>query len=318
MKSYFCIFVLLLICADLFAEDTAKDWSLTPLLNYEYLSFDGQGVHSPGVGLMFTKGNMNPSVSEERNSLLIAGVYKQYFIQDTEDGYPNIYYSINLMIDRKINRHLIFGLFVAESDKPLYGGLRTFIGGPAYGYEFIRSENISLTLGVGLGVGDFGIELPNGESLPVMPIPVVRFNLETSWINLAFEFLRKPVLNATLFPKYRIRLINTFGVLQIRFRDIRDLLFDTMLMYRFFSKDSKLGDFAGIGIGFKNGGFGFPLAEKDKSYEFIYYSIYGLIDLSFLKIQGGYSFNGLEIYDSEKRKNIGDGFFINVILAWQF
>jgi hypothetical protein len=112
MKSYFYIFVLFIICADLFAEDTVKDWALTPLLNYEYLLIDGQSVHSPGIGLMFTKGNLNPSLSEERNSLLIAGVYKQYFLHDAEDGYPNIYHSINLMIDRKINRHLILGLFV--------------------------------------------------------------------------------------------------------------------------------------------------------------------------------------------------------------
>jgi hypothetical protein len=259
---------------------------------------------------------VNPHFSKERNSLLVAGVFKQYFIKESESDYSDLYHSINIMVDRKIKSHLFLGLFVGESDKPFYGGLRTFTAGPAYGYEFIRTENISLTLGIGLGVGDFGIELPNGSPLPVMPIPIVRFNVDTSLMDFSFEFLTKPVLNVTLFSEYRLRLINSFRVNQ--FRDIRDLLFDTRIMYRFFSKESKMGDFAGIGLGIKNGAFGFPLAEKGKSYEVVYHCVYGMIDLSFLQIQSGYSFNGTETYDLKRKKDIGDGFYINVILAWQF
>jgi hypothetical protein len=304
------------MCTAIYAQNKEKDWNIVPLLNYEYLSFDEQRVHSPGEGFMFTKGSQNPPLSEDRDCLLIAGVFKQYFIQEYQNGYSDLYHSINIMVDRKIKRHLFLGLFVGEADKPFYGGLRTFIAGLGYGYEFIRTENISLTLGIGLGVGDFGIELPNGEPLPVMPIPIVRFNVDTSLMDLSFEFLRKPVLNITLLPEYRVRLENSFTVNQ--FRDIRDLLFDTRLMYRFFSSDSKFGDFAGIGAGIKNGAFGFPLAEKGKSYEVVYHSVYGMIDLSFLQIQCGYSFNGIEIYDLERKKAIGDGLFLNITLAWQF
>jgi hypothetical protein len=183
-------------------------------------------------------------------------------------------------------------------------------------YEFIRTEHMALTLGLGLGIGDFGIELPGGESLPVMPMPIVRFNVDTSFVDLSFEYLKKPVLNITLFPEYRIRLVNTFGMNQ--FRDIRDLLFDTMLMYRFFSKESKLGDFAGVGVGIKNGVIGFPLSKKEKSYEAVYNSVYAQIDLSFLRINGGYLFNSVEIHDLDRTKDIGDGFFVSAFLAWQF
>jgi hypothetical protein len=318
------LIVFLLISAGIYAQETSlhnaqdveKSWTLTPLLNYEYLSFKDQHIHSPGEGLMFTKGNMKPSVSERRDSLFIAGFFKQYFIQEEQEGYPNLFYSVNFTVDRKIGRHLFLGLLAAGSDKPFYGGLRTFTAGSGYGYEFIRNENISLTLGIGLGVGDFGIKSSNGEPLPVLPIPIVRFNIETTLLNLFFEFSGKPVLNITLFPEHKIRLVNSFGVNQ--FRDIRDFLFDTILMYRFFSSDSKFGDFAGIGIGIKNGAFGFPLAENGKSYEVIYNSIYGLIDLSFLRIYGGYSFNGIEIYDLDRRRDIGNGFFVNAVFAWQF
>jgi len=315
MRKIGCALLIFALGAGLNAED-ARDWAIVPLLSYEYLSFDRQSIHSPGQGILFTRGNMTPPLSERRDSLLIAGIFRQYFIQEERKWYPAVFHSINFMIDRRIGRHLFLGLVAAESDKPFYGGIRTFISGPGYGFEFIRTENISLTLGVGLGVGYFGIELPNGEPLSVMPIPIVRFNMETSWINLSFEFLTRPGLNITLFPQHRIRLINSFGVNQ--FRDIRDLLFDITLMYRFFSSDSNFGDFAGIGIGVKNWAFGFPLAEDGKSYEVVYNSIYGLIDLSFLRISGGYSFNGMEIFDLNRRRDIGNGFFINVTLAWQF
>jgi len=318
MKIWRYVLLIFMLSTMVYAQDTKKNWTLTPLLNYEYLSFQGQFIHSHGEGFMFTRGNINPPLEEERNSLLITGVFKQYFIQEERDIYPNLYHNINFMVDRKISRHLILGLAVAESDKPFYGGWRSFIGGLGYGYEFIRKENISLTLGIGLGIGDFGIELPNGGSLYVMPIPIIRFNIDTSFIDLSFEFLKKPVLNITLLPGCRVRLVNIFTVNQLPFRDIRDFIFDTRLMYRLFSNGSRFGDFAGVGVGVKNAAFGFALAEEGKSYEAVYHSVYGMIDLSFLQIQGGYSFNGMEIYDLERIKDIGDGFFLNIVFAWQF
>lgn len=315
MRMIGCVLLILIVGTGLNAED-ARDWAIVPMLSYGHLSFNRQGIHSLGQGMLFTRGDMVPPLSERRDSLLIAGMFRQYFILEAQEGYPSLFHGINLMIDRRIGRHLFLGLVVAESDQPFYGGIRTFIAGPGYGFEFIRTENISLTLGIGLGVGYFGIELPNGESLSVMPIPIVRFNMETSLISVSFEFLTRPGLNITLLPQHRIRLVNSFGVNQ--FRDTRDLLFDITLTYRLFSDDSNLGDFAGIGIGVKNWALGFPLAENGRSYEVVYNAIYGLIDLSFLRISGGYLFNGMEIFDLNRRRDIGNGFFVNVTLAWQF
>jgi hypothetical protein len=313
------MFALLIVMANtvLFPEDTKKDFTITPFLNYEYLSFQKQRIHSPGEGILFSQGNLKPSPSEMRDSLFIAGFFKQFFVQEDQPDYSNLYHRVEIMADRRINNHNFLGVFEGKSDKPLYGGLQTFNAGLAYGYEFIRNENISLTLGAGLFVGDFGIEMPNGGTLPVIPLPIIRFNMETALFDLSFDFYGDPELKFALFPKNRLRLTNTFRINQ-QLRDIRDLRFDSVFMYRLFSEESKLGDFAGIGLGVKNDARGFNLGEKDKSYELIFNSFYGVIDLSFLELKGGYSFNAKEIYESNTRKDIGNGFFISLMLGWQF
>ena len=90
------------------------------------------------------------------------------------------------------------GSLVSSSDKPLYiGGLRTARTGLGYGYEFVRNSNFSLTLGAIAWVGDFGIELGNGNPLPALPLPIVLFNFTSTWFSAYFEFFGEPLINMT-------------------------------------------------------------------------------------------------------------------------
>jgi hypothetical protein len=126
-------------------------------------------------------------------------------------------------------------------------------------------------------------------------------------------------MELTLLPKNRIRMTNTFIINPFHLRDIRDLYYDGIIWYRFFSYFSPLGDLIGIGLGFKNIIFGFAETSREKSYEVNYYSVYGIFDLSFLQISGGYIFDGREIFDVSGAINrIGNGFFVNAMLAWRF
>ena len=111
----------------------------------------------------------------------------------------------------------------------------------------IRNENISLTLGGGLAVGDFGIEFSDGTAWPLMPIPIVRFNVDASIVHFSFELLDRIKADFTFMPENKIRLTSQFILDPFGVRSIRDLLYDATLWYRFFSKDSKMGDFAGLG-----------------------------------------------------------------------
>jgi hypothetical protein len=331
MKLKTLIFFLFAITTIVFAQETEtakslatenpppqKDWNLATMLSYEHFSFDKQSIYSPGIGLMFSKGNLNPPLSETQNSLLIAASSKQYILEESENGYADIYYDINIMADKRIGRHSIFGILASQTDKPIYGGLRSIVVGAGYGYEIIRKENLSLLLGADIALMDFGIDLPNGDPFPVMILPRIQFAMQKSWLDFAFTFIKEPVVDITLFPHSRFRFITKFSI-PFALRDAQDFRFDTLFMYRLFSPDSKMGDLAGIGIGFKHSGFGTTLAEKDKYYDIFGYSVYGKIDVSFLQISGGYLFSGKESYNvDERRRNVGDGFYLNAMLAWQF
>jgi hypothetical protein len=103
-----------------------------------------------------------------------------------------------------------------------------------------------------------------------------------------------------------------------KINDIHDLLFDCILWNSFIDKDFAYVDFAGVGMGIKNGGLDFTLSEKGKFYNTHYYSIFGIIDASLLKISGGYIFYSREFYETNNFKSTGKGWFISTQLLYQF
>jgi hypothetical protein len=320
MKGLLILLVPALFPALCFADDAAggeKDFSIAPVLFYNYVSLDGQQFHSSGEGLIFTKGNLSPPFGEERNSLLFAAVARQYFFtQKNVPAYADRYHDTGLVIEWKFRRHQILGLLQSASDEPFYGGLRTVQAGAGYGYEVLRRERLSLTFGGMMAVSDFGLEYADGKIWPVMPLPMIRFALDSPLVDLEAEFVAEPSLRFTLLPEKRIRLVTETRM--HRYRNVRDVIFDCSLWYRFFDKDSKRGDFAGIGIGANSNSAYFNFGGKDKTYELQYFSMYGKLDLSFFNICGGYTFGGRELYDEETTKGAGGGFFVSIQLAYQF
>jgi hypothetical protein len=298
-----------------FAEE--KDYSIIPLAAYEFVSLADQQYHAPGAGLVFMKGEQSSSStppSKERDSLMIAAFYQSYLFKENQGGYPSLYHNVTAMVERKIKRHQMLGIFRSPSDEPVYGGLRTFQAALGYGYELVRNNALSLTLGAAVGVSEFDI---GGDiSVPAFPFPLVRFGFTSSWLHVSFDFLTNPVLDIVIAPESRIRMNGSFQM--VYYRDIHDLLFDCTLWYRFFTKEHQMGDFAGLGIGIKNSGEDFLLSEKGKTHEMAYYAVYGVIDLSFLEISGGYVFNGRERYGDNAAQSLGNGYFFGAQLAWQF
>ncbi|MCK4311433.1 MAG: hypothetical protein KAW88_01720 [Candidatus Cloacimonetes bacterium] len=285
-----------------------------PLMKYDFLSLDSQNICSPSIGLVVMSDNV-----------LFVGLYTRHsFDEPLLFDYPGVYHSIDVLLDGRKNRHQYLGIFKSESDQPVYGGLKTFQTAVAYGYELVQRQNYSLVLGGGLAVSDFGIELSNGEPWPLIPVPLIRMKYNSKCIETKFEFLTSPNLDLTIGPKSQFRFIGECRMDQ--FRDIRDLIFECSLAYRFFPVEHPMGDFAGISVGVKNDNYGaFNLGsydtvdfEEEESIEVHYNAVFGMIDFTLLKITGGYAFSGRELYRGVDTRDIGEGYFLSIEGMYQF
>ncbi|HPQ52805.1 MAG TPA: hypothetical protein PK253_06100 [Spirochaetota bacterium] len=313
-KQIIMLFAFLLVTAASFAEENDRrredEWNVIPLFQYNYLSLDSQVIHSPGAGLVVK--------SEE---VLFVGVYSRHSIEEPLNyEYPDVYHTIDMLLDGKKKRHQYIGIFKSESNRPVSGGLHTFQAAMVYGYEIVSSGNASFVLGGGIAVSDFGIEFSNGSNCPVIPVPLVRAKYSSQWIAADFDFLTTPNLNVVIGPESHFRIIGDFRMEQ--FRDGRDVLFEVALAYRFFSAAHPMGDFAGISLGIRNDNYGaFNLSDdigEEESLEIHYYALFGRIDLTLLKITAGYAVGGRELYREEDTRDLGDGYFISVEGLYQF
>jgi hypothetical protein len=317
LKTKVFIFCMMFGAAFCFAEDEGV--RIIPMLNYDFISLENQQYHAPGGGLILLDGDQEPPLSEKYNNLMVGLFYKPYILKEILPGYSELYHDIDLIVERKIGSHLIQGIFSTYSDKPVYGGFHTTYSSIGYGYELIRKENLHLTLGLALGVGDFGFYLPDGNILPLFPMPIIRLGFNSSIVNLALDF---PEVKLTFLPESRVRITGTAHLDIYKFHDIHDFKFNSILWYRFFDKDFAAGDFLGIGLGVQNvgqnDGTDFVLGERDRKYDVNYYSVFGIVDAGLLKLSGGYIFYGREVYDANYMREIGNGFFIKVEALYQF
>jgi hypothetical protein len=90
-----------------------------------------------------------------------------------------------------------------------------------------------------------------------------------------------------------------------------------VIWYRLFDVNYKLGDFAGIGLGFKNDSVDFVLTSgltlhNAKTFELQQSSVFAVFDLSILKIEGGWVFDSCYLMSGEKTGSPGRGFFVSI------
>ncbi|MBF0194926.1 MAG: hypothetical protein HQL71_10215 [Magnetococcales bacterium] len=285
------------------SETNLKPVQIVPLVQYENLSLESQNIQSSSAGLQIIGTDVQ-----------FIGLYTQHvFKEPLNSGFPRRYHTIDVLLDGKNGRNQYLGIFKSESDKPVSGGIDTYQAAGVYGYEVIQKPNFSFVLGGGLAVGNFGIETDDGENWPVIPVPLVRLNYHSDWLEAKFEFLTSPNISFTLAPKDRIRL--TGDIRMDQFRDTRDIIFEVALAYRPFSNKNEMGDYTGIALGFKNDHYGpFKLGnkEEEESIEVHYYSLFAEFDISVLKITAGYAFGGRSLYNETDKLNLKEGSYVSV------
>ncbi|HKK49669.1 MAG TPA: hypothetical protein VJ932_11275 [Alkalispirochaeta sp.] len=267
-------------------DDTGPQF--VPAAQYDVLVTDEQTVHSPSGGLIVL-----------HNENMFVGLYGRPIItRDIDADHPDRYHTIDLLYDRRRGGHHSVSLFSSESDEPVAGGWQTFQAASVWGYEVYQRPQTSIVVGGGLAVSDFGIELDNGTTWPVIPVPFLRIHHASPVLEASLDFITGPNLNVVLAPERDLQF--TADVRIDQFRDLRDLIFETAVKYRF------------LAAGIKNDTFGFAPADQDDPVEVHYLAAFGTLDLGILKISGGYACAGRRRGGESDTTSLGDGFFLSI------
>ena len=313
------ILVLLALCAAAYGFGEESEVNENPFtvfipLGYDLIHLKDQTIHSPAGGVGFMIGKQNLPFTEVKRRFFGLALYQPFIFTETPaPGMPKLYHEIGGLFDGRINRHQLLLIFKTSSDRPIAGGLHTFQIGGGWGYELIRRPHVSLILGLVLGVSDFGDMLSVDATVPVLPLPLIRFGIDTKWFVSSFDFITGPNFTFTVAPKSKIRL--TGDMRMDEFRSVDDLIYEFTLWYRLFDSGHKLGDFAGIGVGFKNDVKDFALSDRKIQAEtsgLQQRSVFAVFDLSVVMIQGGWVFDSSYLFDGKKSGNPGRGFFLSV------
>ncbi len=288
------------------SDHPEREFQVIPLGQYEHVSLTKQIIHSPAIGAVVMSANTQA-----------IGLYTRRALTEPRwEGYPAVYHTIDFLLESNRGRNQWLLIFKSESNEPVYGGWDTFQAGWVYGHEWVQTSRFSLIAGGGLAVSDFGLEISAGTPWIVIPVPLIRAQYEARWIVAKFDFLTGPNLDLTFAPHRRLRLVT--DVRADRFRTWRDVIFTGALAYRFFSPESGMGDFAGFAVGASNNAYNYTLGRADEQLDISYYSVFGQIDLTLLKLTAGYAFAGQECYRETLTRNIGDGYYLAVQAMYQF
>jgi hypothetical protein len=103
------------------------------------------------------------------------------------------------------------------------------------------------------------------------------------------------------------------------YRSVRDIICEYTLWYRFFPPEHEIGDFAGIGMGFKNDSLDFAISgDRDKNLELQHSGIFAVLDLTVLKLTGTYILDSRLLVDGAQRDKWKRGFCLSVQTLYRF
>ncbi|MDR2718002.1 MAG: hypothetical protein LBB89_08065 [Treponema sp.] len=281
-----------------------------PSLSYNYISFDKYKLHD--ISGMLTLFHFNPAEKGKVSSVTLA--YSPQIAAKIDYDFPNLFHNASLSVMHKIDRHIITGAFSAMTEKPLYGGSRTFMGMAGYLYNLVNGEHFSMNLGVTLLVMDIGITMNNGTPWLIWPLPMFNLSWDYEWISFGVI----PGVKMTIGPKFPVSIVAktvTGG-------------YDAALWYRYFKDKDPANELLGMAVGFKKETSDVMISDGGK-YGINYNSLYGSLRLfKFLELSGGWTFDGKEEYEkitkdsilgfagfskeSKYISNVGGGYFFSI------
>ena len=301
-------------------DNNEKDKTdIIPLLYYKTLSLEKQSFYNYGGGIVIEKGSEKAEYCDQENSLLAVLLYSGAgYTEKPLYEYPDKYKNIELILQRKKDRHQYFSVLQSYSDKPVTGGLETYAFLAGYGYEIVQTKNHSLYLGGSLAVSDWDIEMENGSTWPVIPLPFIHYEYSSPLLFSSFDLTSSPVIDLVIAPENRLRLNTSILIADPEAWDNYGIKYDVNIEYRFFSKDYEYGDFAGIRMGIMTDDYCADLSgEDERTIQTGWRTYYAALDLSLLEISFGYA-EGKTFYEEGHDRDPGRGLYFSIQIAYLF
>lgn len=272
-------------------------------------------VFTPSAGLQFVR-SKNRLVESKHPDLIAVGInYSQNYCT-TGLGPQRIkqIHGCSLMGSLANKKDSFVGMLASSGEVP-FSHIKTVTGALLYTHQFIKSEHVTFTLGGGLVVGDFGINI-KGYDLYFFALPVFNFSYSNNIFTTSISLMGPPSVSLTLFPKAMFRVKASAGL--AGFKSIRDLTFDCALVYyplTFASEGMK--ELLTISAGVTNKHASYILKNNTK-YSLQYYSVYGEVNASLVTVRCGYNFDGRKFINLQPDGEMYKGLFASLSAIYMF
>ena len=313
MKKIFVIFICLsLAVVNSFAQDFKNH--VMPSIGFDALQTGEEDfILNPSVNLQYMRIKNEGVESKQPDFLMLGAGYSQnYFTAGIGPDKINTVHGCNLMVNLGKADHSFMAMLASGGEAP-FSHIKTITAATMYTRRILDTENISFVFGAGVIVADLGLEL-FGYDIYVLPLPVFSFTYKNDIISGTIALMGPPRISFTLFPKSMFRFNGNLGMAGLS--SIRKLLFDCALAW-YPLNDSENPDMLSLSLGVMNTENNTVLKDKEK-YGYQYYSVYGEVDAAFVKLRGGYNFDGKVIARDEYTKDMYKGFFGSLNAMFMF
>lgn len=277
---------------------------------------DEDFVLSPSARVQFMSMKNEEVVSPLPDRIMLAAGYSQdYYTSGLGPDKVKRIHGCSLMAALAKEKNSGTFMLMSNGEVP-FSSLKTLTGVAMYSHEMIKTDEKKFNLGFGVIVGDFYFE-DWDFTLYVIPLPTFSFTYKNDVFETKLAVQGPPSISFTLFPESMVRFKSAFGM--GGYKSIRDLTFDCALAFYPLANNEDEGkrNFLSISAGVMNTKSDVTLKDN-KKYGMQYYTAYGEVNATILKVRCGYNFDGKQYVDNKETGDLKKGLYLSAMLMAMF
>lgn len=309
MKKLFIFFSVILFTVALYGESKAVTM---PVLFFQKNNFEGLNSLFYGGGIFFNYLKDKDDLSVEPEGLSVQLTYIMDYQEENAlwETHKNTFNEISFQGVYNSGNHQVL-LIAQDTNENPFSSRKGTVLAAGYGYQLCDNKKWSCVIGGGL----FMIPVQLGSvSLPVVPLPIMRAAYKTDQVYATFDFLGNPALNCMLFTQNHLRLAANLQVTGLS--SLRDISGQVAFRY-YFLPEHEIWQVLNLQLGLENTVMPYTL-KNEKNYTSQNWGIFTAIDVTVIKIQAGYSFDGVQKIDNKVTGKTGQGWYCSVQAAFVF